>query len=96
MKHKVNAKIGNGLMGIGMVMMMLGFCFSILSYSSDLGLSNLHAQSAIVAIFLGAFIWLVGVRFSGTERIVDKYWAIRRVEQYKKQHRQLGSRIIDR
>lgn len=96
MKIKFTSKIGNGFMGIGMCTMLIGFTLSILSYVPEVGLSMSYAQGAIIGIFLGAFIWLVGVRISGTECIVDKYWAVRRVQLYKKQRQHLKNSFMNR
>lgn len=68
--------------------MIGGVGYSILAEVSHFNLSPLFAQGTIVSIFIGALVWLVGVR----EQIAERYWWIKHVDKhcrddpYRKSH----------
>ena len=67
MKRKSAAMVGNVLMGLGLVTMVGGVGYSILTEVSQLGLPQFFAHGAVMSIFVGALLWLVGARIGGRE-----------------------------
>lgn len=88
MKRKHTTLIGNVLMGIGLVGMVGGVALAVASYSPELSIASHYSHSGIIAIFIGAFIWLIGARFSGFERVEDRYWYVRHLGK-RSQHRRV-------
>lgn len=68
---------GNGLMGLGMVVMVAGIICCIMNQLPDLHMPALLSQGAIFAIFAGAMLWLTGARISGREKVADRYYWVR-------------------
>ena len=61
-------------MGLGLVTMVGGVGYSILTEVSQLGLPQFFAHGAVMSIFVGALLWLVGARIGGREEVADRYW----------------------
>lgn len=74
MKRKMTDVMGNVLMGLGMVVMIVGVGYSILAEVSQFNLPQFFAHGAIMSIFIGALLWLVGARIGGREQVADRYW----------------------
>ncbi|NEG62601.1 stress-induced protein YchH [Pantoea agglomerans] len=74
MKHQHCRVAGNSLMVLGLVTMVLGVGFSIMNQLPSLDLPDALAQGAILGIFVGAMMWLVGAGLSGREKIEDRYY----------------------
>ncbi|AIR01113.1 TPA: stress-induced protein YchH [Pluralibacter gergoviae] len=74
MKRKNAAVCGNSFMGIGMVVMVAGVACAVLNQLPDFNMPALFAQGAVLAIFVGAVMWLAGARISGREQVCDRYW----------------------
>lgn len=81
MKHQHCRVAGNSLMVLGLVTMVLGVGFSILNQLPTLDLPQILAQGAILSIFIGALMWLVGARISGREKIEDRYYWLRHYDK---------------
>ncbi|WP_033782870.1 stress-induced protein YchH [Pantoea sp. 9140] len=89
MKHQHCRVAGNSLMVLGLVTMVLGVGFSIMNQLPSLDLPQFLAQGAILSIFIGALMWLVGARISGREKIEDRYYWLRHYD--KRCHRSHNS-----
>jgi hypothetical protein len=61
--------------------MVLGVGFSIMNQLPSLDLPQFLAQGAILSIFIGALMWLVGARISGREKIEDRYYWLRHYDK---------------
>ncbi|MEA9391043.1 stress-induced protein YchH [Acerihabitans sp. TG2] len=81
MKRKSALFCGNGLMGLGMLMMIGGLACSVLNQLPQLNFSTLIAHGAIMGIFIGALLWVAGARMGGHEHISDRYWWHRRFDE---------------
>ncbi|MDH2068777.1 stress-induced protein YchH [Pantoea sp. GD03673] len=81
MKHQHCRVAGNCLMILGLVTMVLGVGFSIMNQLPTLDLPQFLAQGAILSIFIGALMWLVGARISGREKIEDRYYWLRHYDK---------------
>lgn len=81
MKHQHCRLAGNSLMVLGLVTMVLGVGFSIMNQLPTLDLPQFLAQGAILSIFIGALMWLVGARISGREKIEDRYYWLRHYDK---------------
>lgn len=81
MKHQHCRVAGNSLMVLGLVTMVLGVGFSILNQLPTLDLPQFLAQGAILSIFIGALMWLVGARISGREKVEDRYYWLRHYDK---------------
>ncbi|MFC0227253.1 stress-induced protein YchH [Serratia aquatilis] len=92
MKRKSADLIGNVLMGLGMVVMVGGVGYSILTEVSQFNLPQFFAHGAIMSIFIGALLWLVGARIGGREQVADRYWWVKHFDKrcrnnpYRSQH----------
>lgn len=81
MKHQHCRVAGNSLMVLGLVTMVLGVGFSIINQLPTLNLPQIVAQGAILGIFIGALLWLVGARVSGREKVEDRYYWLRHYDK---------------
>ncbi|MFC3395567.1 stress-induced protein YchH [Brenneria rubrifaciens] len=81
MKRKKVTLLGNVLMGIGMILMIGGIVFSIVSQFPELNLPKSMMYSDLVSIFAGAISWLVGARISGREAVADRYWWVKHFDK---------------
>jgi len=81
MKHQLCRVAGNSLMVLGLVTMVLGVGFSIINQLPTLDLPQFLAQGAILSIFIGALMWLVGARISGREKVEDRYYWLRHYDK---------------
>lgn len=81
MKHQHCRVAGNSLIVMGLVTMVLGVGFSIMNQLPTLDLPQFLAQGAILSIFIGALMWLVGARISGREKIEDRYYWLRHYDK---------------
>ena len=80
MKHQHCRLAGNSLMVLGLVTMVLGVGFSIINQLPSLHMPQLLAQGAMLGIFIGALLWLVGAGLSGREKVEDRYYWHRRYD----------------
>ncbi|CAG9418362.1 DUF2583 family protein [Providencia sp. JGM181] len=78
MKRKMVTLIGNGLMGLGMVVMGGSIGLNLFSHIVDLGLSDDIINGSLFGIFIGALVWLVGARMGGKEKVEDRYCLVKR------------------
>ncbi|MGK3141073.1 stress-induced protein YchH [Pantoea sp. C2G6] len=81
MKHQHCRVAGNGLIILGLVIMVLGIGFSIMNQLPSLDLPQELAQGAIFSIFIGALLWLAGARISGREKVEDRYFWLRHYDK---------------
>ncbi|AKP35261.1 stress-induced protein YchH [Yersinia aleksiciae] len=81
MKRKSAARLGNVLMGLGLVTMVGGVGYSILTEVTQLGLPQFFAHGAVMSIFVGALLWLVGARIGGREEVADRYWWVKHFDK---------------
>ena len=81
MKRRNASRLGNALMGLGLVVMVVGVGYSILNQLPQLNLPQFFAHGAVLSIFLGAIIWLAGARVSGQEKVCDRYWWVRHYDK---------------
>lgn len=77
MKRKHANLTGNGLMVLGLVVMVFGVGYTVLNQLPQLALPVFMAHGAMFSIFLGALLWLVGARISGREKVCDRYYWVR-------------------
>ncbi|MEG3132575.1 stress-induced protein YchH [Rouxiella sp. T17] len=88
MRRKNAAVCGNVLMGVGLVTMIGGIACAVMSQLSELGMPSYLTQGAIMAIFIGALMWLVGARVGGREAVADRYYWVRHYDaRCRKNHR---------
>jgi len=80
MKRKSALLCGNGLMGVGMLLMIVGLACSVLNQLPQLHFTTLIAHGAIMGIFIGALLWVAGARMGGREGVSDRYWWHRRFD----------------
>jgi len=81
MKHQHCRMAGNSLMVLGLVTMVLGVGVSIANQLPTLNMPQILAQGAILSIFIGALLWLVGARVSGREKVEDRYYWLRHYDK---------------
>ncbi|CNL17057.1 stress-induced protein YchH [Yersinia aleksiciae] len=81
MKRKSAARLGNVLMGLGLVTMVGGVGYSILTEVTQLGLPQFFSHGAVMSIFVGALLWLVGARIGGREEVADRYWWVKHFDK---------------
>jgi hypothetical protein len=81
MKRKTAARLGNTLMGLGLLTMVVGVGYSILTEVTQLGLPQFFAHGAVMSIFVGALLWLVGARIGGREEVADRYWWVKHFDK---------------
>ncbi|PWC09473.1 stress-induced protein YchH [Brenneria corticis] len=81
MKRKNAITIGNGLMGLGMVLMVGGIAYCIISQFAKLNLPQFIAYLDLITIFAGAISWLAGARISGREKVADRYWWVKHFDK---------------
>ncbi|ANI29047.1 hypothetical protein PL78_04230 [Yersinia entomophaga] len=81
MKRKTATTLGNALMGLGLVTMVVGVGYSILTEVSQLGLPQFFSHGAVMSIFVGALLWLVGARIGGREEVADRYWWVKHFDK---------------
>ncbi|MEW5559723.1 stress-induced protein YchH [Enterobacter asburiae] len=81
MKRRNASRLGNVLMGLGLVVMVGGVGYSILNQLPQLNLPQFFAHGAVLSIFLGAVLWLAGARVSGHEQVSDRYWWVRHYDK---------------
>ncbi|MFV9671130.1 stress-induced protein YchH [Pantoea sp. ARC607] len=81
MKHQHCRMAGNSLMVLGLVTMVLGVGVSIANQLPALNMPQILAQGAILSIFIGALLWLVGARVSGREKVEDRYYWLRHYDK---------------
>ncbi|KFK94327.1 MULTISPECIES: stress-induced protein YchH [unclassified Serratia (in: enterobacteria)] len=81
MKRRNAGLMGNVLMGLGMVVMVVGVGYSILAEVSQLNLPQFFAHGAVMSIFIGALLWLVGARIGGREQVADRYWWVKHFDK---------------
>ncbi|UQY45842.1 stress-induced protein YchH [Erwinia sp. PK3-005] len=77
MKRKSAMIAGNGLMGLGLLTMIVGISYAVLNQLPQLQLPSVLTPVAILSIFIGALLWLVGARISGREKVADRYYWLR-------------------
>ncbi len=89
MTRKKSFILGNILMGMGMAAMLISLSYVLFSHIFDYGYSEFLAGSALIGLFMGAFIWLVGASIGGRERVTDKYWWLKNYdERYRRKKHQ--------
>lgn len=86
MRRKSVMRLGNLLMGLGLVGMSLGIVYAILSQLPQLSLPDTFSHSAVMGIFIGAFLWLIGACLSGREKVADRYWWVRHYDKRSTRH----------
>lgn len=81
MKRKNASLCGNFFMILGLVVMVLGFAGAVMNHVPQFNLPSVVASGAVLAIFVGAVVWLAGARIGGRERIDDRYWWVRHFDK---------------
>lgn len=81
MKRKNVDRLGNTLMGLGLVVMVGGVGYSIIAEVSQFNLPHFFSHGAVLSIFVGALLWLIGARVSGHERVADRYWWVKHFDK---------------
>lgn len=81
MKRRQAALLGNIIIIMGLVIMVAGMGYSILTQLPQLDMPKFFANGAVFGIFIGAIFWLVGARIGGRERISDRYWWVRHFDK---------------
>ena len=88
MRRKNAAICGNMLMGLGLVVMIGGIAYAVLSQVSNFGMPDFLTHGAVMSIFIGALLWLTGARVGGREAVADRYyWARHYDTRCRKNHR---------
>ncbi|MGM3172599.1 stress-induced protein YchH [Dickeya lacustris] len=89
MKRRNAMRMGNALMGIGMVLMIAGIVYSIANQLPELNLPGSAHYVELVSIFMGAILWLTGARIGGRESVTDRYWWLKHFDKRccREQHR---------
>ncbi|CAK9885252.1 MAG: hypothetical protein XXXJIFNMEKO3_01648 [Candidatus Erwinia impunctatus] len=75
--HKIDLA-GNVLMAVGMILMFLGIGYAIAHDIIALELPQYAVYLAIMLIFVGALLWLLGALLGGHEKITNRYYWISR------------------
>lgn len=86
MKRQHTHLLGNGLMILGLVVMIAGIGYSVVNQFPQLSLPQFMVHGAIFSIFIGALMWLVGARISGREKIADRYYWVRHCGDQRCRH----------
>lgn len=81
MKRKTAMRLGNVFMGLGLIAMVGGVGYSVLAQLPQLNLPQFLSHGAVMSIFVGALLWLVGARIGGHERVADRYWWVRHFDK---------------
>ena len=81
MKRRNAVVVGNVFMCIGLVLMVGGIAFTVISQLPDLKLPNFFTYFDLMAIFAGAMIWLVGARVGGREAVAERYWWVKHFDK---------------
>ncbi|SLM63048.1 MULTISPECIES: stress-induced protein YchH [Dickeya] len=81
MKRRNAMRIGNALMGLGMVLMIAGIAYSIANQLPELNLPGSAQSVELIAIFMGAILWLAGARIGGRESVTDRYWWLKHFDK---------------
>lgn len=81
MKRKTAMRLGNVFMGLGLITMVGGVSYSVLAQLPQLNLPQFLSHGAVMSIFVGALLWLVGARIGGHERVADRYWWVRHFDK---------------
>ncbi len=74
MKRKHSDIAGNGLMVLGLVIVIAGLAVSMVGQMPEFNFPQLIRHIAILGIFVGALMWLAGARIGGREKITDRYY----------------------
>lgn len=81
MKRRSASLCGNFFMGLGLLVMVLGFAVAVLNQIPQFSFSSVVASGAVFAIFVGAVVWLAGARIGGHEQISDRYFWVRHFDK---------------
>lgn len=81
MKRKTAMRLGNVFMGLGLITMVGGVGYSVLAQLPQLNLPQFLSHGAVMSIFVGALLWLLGARVGGHERVADRYWWVRHFDK---------------
>ena len=81
MKRKTAMRLGNVFMGLGLITMVGGVGYSVLAQLPQLNLPQFLSHGAVMSIFVGALLWLVGARIGGHARVADRYWWVRHFDK---------------
>ncbi|QCR35924.1 stress-induced protein YchH [Nissabacter sp. SGAir0207] len=81
MRRRNATRLGNVLMGIGLITMVGGVGYSMLNQLPQLNLPQFFAHGAVVSIFVGALLWLAGARIGGREQVCDRYWWVKHFDK---------------
>jgi len=81
MKRRNASLCGNFFMGLGLLIMSLGFTGAVLNQVPQFSFLSTVASEAVFGIFIGAVVWLAGARISGREQISDRYFWIRHFDK---------------
>lgn len=81
MKRKTAMRLGNVFMELGLITMVGGVGYSVLAQLPQLNLPQFLSHGAVMSIFVGALLWLVGARIGGHERVADRYWWVRHFDK---------------
>ncbi|WP_307852748.1 stress-induced protein YchH [Serratia marcescens] len=73
--------MGSFLMGRWLGVMIWGASYSIIAEVSQFNLPQFFAHGAIMSIFVGALLWLVGARIGGREQVADRYWWVKHFDK---------------
>ncbi|MBT0726547.1 DUF2583 family protein [Rosenbergiella australiborealis] len=78
---------GNALMAIGLVMSLFSLLIALLSHAGTIPFTTNWATVAVLGIFCGAFIWLLGAQISGRETVYEKYYLLRFYQRFPRRRR---------
>lgn len=82
MKKPQTKFLGNGLIVIGLTLCLASLVGTIASQAPGIIMATYWTSLAMIGIFSGAFIWLLGVQLSGHENICDKYYLLKLLKRH--------------
>lgn len=77
MQHRHCRILGNGMMILGLATMLGGLMLAVVNQLGHLVLSGPLSAISVLAVFIGAIIWLIGANVSGKDKVADRYFLLR-------------------
>lgn len=84
MKRSNITLLGNGLMILGLLLLFSALSGMVANRLSADPIAQLWANFAVLTIFIGAIIWLVGAQLSGRQSLEERYYLLRLKQRRRK------------